>query len=190
MSVQEYTLLVHTPSGTAEFLSTLDHLTKRNNTVSLFHALYACFARSGGAPLLSAWVSSAAPTVLNAGIASSPQQSATHGRPAGSRCSRMKRLPLSPRLTRSVSSTYVVSSVPLALSGAVIGMRPKMRNCVNLTATRDFVSGVRSAKTCIGYCRVSRFYSTADLRRWRTLAYVVSATHQTARSQLEHSACR
>ncbi len=51
-----------------------------------------------------------------------------HGRPAGSRCSRMKRLPLSPRLTRSVSSTYVVSSVPLALSGAVIGMRPESKS--------------------------------------------------------------
>jgi hypothetical protein len=43
---------------------------------------------------------------------------------SGSRCRRINKLPLSPRLMRSSSSKKVVSSLPLALSGAVTRMRP------------------------------------------------------------------
>lgn len=89
--------------------------------------------------------------------------------------SKMNRLPLSPRdtcsstaqvtgnammhntthaacakqvYTRSVSSKYVVSSLPRALGGASIGSSPRILNRLNCTATLDEVSGVSSACTC------------------------------------------
>ena len=43
---------------------------------------------------------------------------------SGSRCRRINKLPLSPRLIRNSSSKKVVSSLPLALSGAVTRIRP------------------------------------------------------------------
>jgi hypothetical protein len=50
----------------------------------------------------------------------------------GSRCRRMNKLPLSPRLIRSSSSKNVVSSLPLALSGAVTRTRPPTVQTQNL----------------------------------------------------------
>ena len=43
---------------------------------------------------------------------------------SGSRCRRINKLPLSPRLIRNSSSKKVVSNLPLALSGAVTRIRP------------------------------------------------------------------
>ena len=57
--------------------------------------------------------------------------------------------PLSPLLIRSSSSRYVVSRLPLALSGAVTGMRPKILNWVNCTLTCRAADCLRvTADTC------------------------------------------
>lgn len=55
--------------------------------------------------------------------------------------------PLSPLLIRSSSSTKVVSRLPLAPSGALMGIRPKILKSVNWTPTLLFVSGIKSAAT-------------------------------------------
>lgn len=56
--------------------------------------------------------------------------------------------PLSPLLIRRSSSTKVVSKLPLALPGAFTGIRPRILNVVNCTATLLLFSGSRSAYTC------------------------------------------
>lgn len=56
--------------------------------------------------------------------------------------------PLSPLLMRKSLSRYVVSSLPLADSGAFTGSMPSTLNCLNCTATQLLDSGVMSALTC------------------------------------------
>ena len=80
-----------------------------------------------------------------------PPQHYFYSRALRSSISNTNRLPLSPRLMRKLSSTNVVSSQPRAESGAVTGMRFRILNCSNLTATRLLLSGVSEAVTALKY---------------------------------------
>jgi hypothetical protein len=93
-----------------------------------------------------------------------------HSLASASTISSTNKLPLSPRLTLSSLSTYVVSSQPRAESGAVKGMRFNILNCSNLTATRLLLSGVSEAVTLLKYGHDSLFLAlsfgaSAELHR-------------------------
>lgn len=64
---------------------------------------------------------------------------------------------LSPREMRSSSSRYEKPRDPLAASGAVMGMNPKMRNVLNCTFTAAGPVGVSSAVTLLKNGHVSWF---------------------------------
>lgn len=86
--------------------------------------------------------------------------------------SRMKRLPLSPRLTRSSSSRNVVSKLPLAVSGALNFINPRNTlNCRKRTATTERETGVSSASTAPknGHDSSLRAVSFSLSRNWKLL---------------------
>ena len=75
---------------------------------------------------------------------------------------------MSPRDTRISSSKYVMSSVPFADSGALIGMMPPILNCSNCTATSLADMGVRPAVTLekVGLVSLFRAFSFSPSSTW------------------------